>query len=63
MPLPLPLALAEVLRATLSLVDYYSGSMETCVTLSELRRTLQASITELELSSALRNGQSTALPR
>jgi len=54
---PLPRALAEVLRATLSLVDYYGGPVEGCVTLPELKRTLQASITELEVSIGPRNAE------
>ena len=51
MHLPHPRDLAEVLRATLSIVNYYGGSIGMCVTLPELKRTLQASITELELST------------
>ncbi len=46
---PHPQDLAEVLRATLSLVDCDSGPMEKSVTLCELKRALRASITELEL--------------
>ena len=57
MHLPHPRDLAEVLRATLSIMNYYGGSIGMSVTLPELKRTLQASITELELSTALGNAQ------
>ncbi len=56
MPSPLPNSLAEVLRATLSLVDYYGSSVDRSLTITELKRTLQASITELEVSILPRNG-------
>ena len=56
---PLPRALADVLRVTLSLMDYYGGPAEETVTIRELKRTLQASITELEVGVVSRSG----LPR
>jgi hypothetical protein len=45
-------------RSTLFLVDHDGGTVETCVTLCELKRALRASITELELCIVPKSKQS-----
>ena len=61
---PVPRALTDVLRATLSLVDYYGCPVERSLTFCELKRALQASIDELERSIVPRStGSNPKLPQ
>jgi hypothetical protein len=52
---PYPPLLVDILRATLSHVEYYGGAIENPATLRELKRALHTTIAELELTTRSNN--------